>query len=355
MRILVTGGAGFIGSTFLNLFVPRFPEHEFLNLDVLNYAANMQNLADLEGHENLGFVRLDLADQSALLAQVEAFRPDWVFHFAAETHVDRSIRNPSAFLHSNTHGTFSLLEACRQVWGSDSSGRFVSVSTDEVYGSLGASGHFSESSSYSPNSPYSASKAAADHFARAYHHTYGLPVIITNCSNNYGPRQFPEKLIPLMILNAFADRPLPVYGDGSNVRDWLYVEDHCEALWQVAEKGVPGETYCIGGGYDVPNLQIVKLIAEIVAQRRGLPAGALDGLIRFVEDRPGHDFRYAIDSSKIRREIGWQPRALFREGLERTIDWYANNSAWVESVQSGEYREWMRTHYGVTDPAEGRA
>lgn len=343
-RVLVTGGAGFIGSAFLNRFVPTRPDLQFLNVDKLTYAANLGNLQEIASQSNYQFCRLDLADTVAVRACVQRFNPDWVIHFAAETHVDRSIRDPRAFLEANTKGTFNLLEACRDIWQNTEGKVFLNVSTDEVYGELGPEGAFSETSSYSPNSPYSASKAAADHFCRAYAHTYRLPVKITNCSNNYGPRQFPEKLIPLMILNAAENKPLPVYGEGLNVRDWLFVDDHCDALWQVAERGKVGETYCVGGGHDVPNIEIVRQIARLVGERVGDPH--LDRLITFVPDRPGHDFRYAIDATKIKNELGWSPATPFEEGLRKTVDWYLSNPDWVSGVRTGAYRDWMTTHYG---------
>ncbi|MBL8060666.1 MAG: dTDP-glucose 4,6-dehydratase [Chthonomonas sp.] len=345
MRILVTGGSGFIGSAFLSRFVPENPHHEFLNIDKLSYAAHPLNTQALEQLPNYCFERVDLAHFASVQRALKKFAPDRVFHFAAETHVDRSIRMPLEFVQSNVLGTVNLLEACRQFWDGDQSPVFLSVSTDEVFGSLGDSGAFSEMTPYDPHSPYSASKASADHFCRAYHDTFGLPVKITNCSNNYGPRQFPEKLIPLMILNAMEDKPLPVYGEGLNVRDWLFVDDHCEALWQVAERGKLGETYCIGGGHDVPNIEIVKGITKLMAERRGLDS--LDHLITFVKDRPGHDFRYAIDTSKIKNELGWQPSCTFEEGLALTIDWYMSNEEWVRQVRTGEYQNWIDSHYGV--------
>ena len=341
MRILVTGGAGFIGSAFLNRFVPLRPNDEFLNLDKLSYAANLSNLESIANAPNYRFVQADLAKPEQLVV-LEEFQPDWIVHFAAETHVDRSIRSPREFVESNILGTFNLLEWARNNWGDNQEKVFLSVSTDEVYGELGAEGAFSETSPYSPNSPYSATKAAADHLCRAYAHTYGLNVKITNCSNNYGPRQFPEKLIPLMILNAAEGKSLPVYGDGSNVRDWLHVDDHCEAIWRVAESGRSGETYCIGGGHDVPNLEIVQTVAKLVADRTGNPPAQ----IQFVPDRPGHDFRYAIDASKIKEELGWTPTHTFEAGLKQTVDWYLDHPEWVASVRSGEYKNWIATHYG---------
>ncbi len=345
MRILVTGGSGFIGSAFLNRYVPNNSQHQFLNIDKLGYASHPLNTAELESLSNYSFARADLASFERVQELVTAFEPDRVFHFAAESHVDRSIRAPLEFVQSNVLGTANLLEACRQIWDGDQQPVFLSVSTDEVFGSLGESGAFSETTPYDPHSPYSASKASADHFCRAYYDTFKLPVKITNCSNNYGPRQFPEKLIPLMILNAMEDKPLPVYGEGLNVRDWLFVDDHCEALWQVAERGRVGETYCIGGGHDVPNIEIVRGITKLMSERRGV--ASLDHLITFVKDRPGHDFRYAIDSSKLRTELGWKPSCTFEEGLARTMDWYLGNPEWVRQVRSGEYQQWIESHYGA--------
>lgn len=345
MRILVTGGSGFIGSAFLNRFVQERSDCQFLNLDKLGYASHPLNTEAVESLPNYQFTRVDLADFEAVQASVFGFKPDWVFHFAAESHVDRSIRAPLDFVQSNVLGTANLLEACRQHWAGDSSSVFLNVSTDEVFGSLGATGAFSENTPYDPHSPYSASKASADHFCRAYGDTFGMPIKITNCSNNFGPRQFPEKLIPLMILNAVEDKPLPVYGNGLNVRDWLYVEDHVEALWLVAERGRIGETYCIGGGHDVANIEIVKGITDLVASKRNVTH--LEHLITFVADRPGHDFRYAIDSSKMRSELGWTPRKTFAEGLSTTVDWYMQNTEWIQQVLSGDYLKWIETHYGV--------
>ncbi len=347
MNILVTGGAGFIGSNFLNLYVPNHPGHNFINLDKLTYAANPLNLRALENQANYHFEQADLTDYDQLKLIFEKHEPDLVVHFAAESHVDRSIHGPSAFIQSNIIGTFNLLEACRRFWAGTVNGRklFLHVSTDEVYGSLGAEGYFTEKTAYDPSSPYSASKASSDHLVRAYHRTYGLPALITNCSNNYGPYQFPEKLIPLIILNALAAKPLPVYGKGENVRDWLYVEDHCRALWTVAEKGVPGETYNIGGNSEKRNIDIVNQICEILAAETGRNPQQLKNLIAFVQDRPGHDLRYAIDASKLRKELGWQPQEDFTGGLQKTIRWYLSNRDWVASIESGAYQNWIETNY----------
>lgn len=344
-RILVTGGAGFIGSNFLELFVPQNPDSQFLNLDALTYAAHPLNLTSLEKYSNYQFKQVQLSEYDSVLAAIQEFDPEWVIHFAAETHVDRSIKDPRSFLNSNVVGTFNLLEACRQHWGEAKDRGFLSVSTDEVFGSLGDDGLFDESTAYDPSSPYSASKASADHFVRAYSRTYGLPVKLTNCSNNFGPRQFPEKLIPLMILNAMSGKRLPVYGEGKNVRDWLYVSDHCRALWQVAEYGNVGETYCIGGGTAIPNIKVVETICDLVAEHRSASPESLRELITFVADRPGHDYRYEIDNTKISSKLGWKPETGFEEGLRQTIKWYADNTDWVSMAQSGEYLTWMKEHY----------
>jgi len=347
LNILVTGGAGFIGSNFLNLFVTGYPDHNFVNLDKLTYAANPLNLSALEDQANYNFIQADITDYDHLLKLFEKYQPDLVVHFAAESHVDRSIHGPSEFIQSNIIGTFNLLEACRLFWNRGRDNKlFLHVSTDEVYGSLGKDGYFTEETAYDPSSPYSASKASSDHLVRAYHRTYGLPALITNCSNNYGPYQFPEKLIPLMVLNALAGKPLPVYGKGENVRDWLYVEDHCRALWTVIEKGVPGETYNIGGNSEKRNIDIVNLICEALAAETGRDPQQLKSLITFVQDRPGHDLRYAIDASKIKAELGWQPQESFSAGLQKTIRWYLDNRDWVENVQSGSYKNWIETNYG---------
>lgn len=334
MKVLVTGGCGFIGSAAILQWMAAEEGLEVLNLDALTYAGNPENLASLEGNSRYHFVLADLRDAVRTLQVVQDFRPDRVVHFAAESHVDRSIVAPGDFIQTNIVGTYHLLEAARAV-GVE---RFVHVSTDEVFGSLGPTGAFTEVTPYAPNSPYSASKASSDHLVRSYHHTYGLPTVITNCSNNYGPRQFPEKLIPLMILNAMDDKPLPVYGDGQNVRDWIHVDDHVRGVWSVATHGRPGETYCLGGASEKTNLAVVEAICDAV--------GASRSLIHFVPDRPGHDFRYAIDSSKARSELGWAPSRSFEDGLADTVAWYRANPAWVDRVRSGVYREWMETHYG---------
>ena len=344
MRVVVTGGAGFIGSNFLNVFVPRNPEHEFVCVDKLTYAANLASLSEIWSAPNYSFKQIDIADSPTVLALFESLEPDIVVHFAAESHVDRSIASPDDFVRTNINGTFQLLEAFRSLEGSHER-LFHHVSTDEVYGSLGEGGFFTESTAYDPSSPYSASKAASDHLVRAYGRTYGLPFKITNCSNNYGPYQFPEKLIPLMILNALERKPLPVYGQGLNVRDWLYVEDHCEAIWQVVQRGREGETYNIGGNSERTNIDVVREVCSIVAEATECARSELEALIEFVPDRPGHDQRYAIDAAKLKRECGWEPKESFASGLRKTVLWYLDNGAWVEQVRSGEYRRWMELNY----------
>ncbi|MHC2068237.1 dTDP-glucose 4,6-dehydratase [Bremerella sp. T1] len=342
-KILVTGGAGFIGSCFVRQLLQQ-SETSVINLDLLTYAGNLDSLESVAAHPHYQFVQGSIGDAQLVSQIFEVHRPTAVVNLAAESHVDRSIDGPAAFVETNVMGTFQLLETARHYWGTLSSDeqdafRFLHVSTDEVYGSLGETGKFTETTPYAPNSPYSASKAASDHFVRAYHHTYGLPVLTTNCSNNYGPFQFPEKLIPLMIANAVAGKPLPVYGDGQNVRDWLFVEDHCEAIAKVLELGRVGEVYNIGGDSERTNLQVVEAICDIVD--RLLPElshAPSRQLIQFVKDRPGHDQRYAIDASKIQSELDWQPRISFEEGLETTVRWYLENGAWVDRVTSGKYR-----------------
>jgi len=345
MRILVTGGCGFIGANFLLHSVRRYPQHTFLNADALTYAANPLSVQPLETASNYRFAHCDVADPDAIGELFADYRPELVVHLAAESHVDRSILGPLEFIRTNIEGTFVLLEACRASWR-NGPGLFHHVSTDEVYGSLGPEGRFTEESRYDPSSPYSASKAASDHLVRAFARTYGLQVTITHSSNNYGPYQFPEKLIPLMILNALERQPLPIYGTGRNVRDWLFVQDHCEALWLVIEHGKPGETYDIGGNNELENIQVVDMLCEILAEETHVDRDELLALKRLVPDRPGHDFRYAIDSSKIRDHCGWQPKETMESGLRKTVRWYLANQQWVESVRTGEYRRWLDRNYG---------
>jgi len=351
-RIVVTGGAGFIGSNFVLQQVQD--ESVFIvNLDKLTYAGNLRNLKSIDEHSRYEFVRGDIADRALLRRLLERHVPTAIVHFAAESHVDRSIRGPDDFIHTNINGTFALLEEVKAYWSGLSSDaqknfRFLHVSTDEVYGSLRPDDPpFSETTPYAPNSPYAASKAASDHLVRAYHHTYGLPTLTTNCSNNYGPFQFPEKLIPLMILNASEGKPLPVYGDGKNVRDWLYVEDHCEAIGTVLRQGKPGETYNIGGWNEKPNIEIVQTICDLVDELAPASKKPRRDLITFVKDRPGHDRRYAIDAVKIERELGWKPKETFESGIRKTVHWYLENEEWVREVTSGSYRKWIATHYSA--------
>jgi dTDP-glucose 4,6-dehydratase len=349
--ILVTGGAGFIGSNFVIDWLAADGE-PVLNLDKLTYAGNLANLAGVASDKRHVFVQGDIADAALLERLYAEHKPRAVVHFAAESHVDRSIHGPAAFVQTNVIGTFQMLEAARAWWGrlegeAKARFRFLHVSTDEVYGSLAESDPaFSESTAYAPNSPYSASKAGSDHLVRAYHHTYGLPVVTTNCSNNYGPFQFPEKLIPLMIANALEGKALPVYGDGRQVRDWLYVKDHCEAIRDALARGRPGETYNIGGNSERRNIDVVHAICDALQEARPR-AGGYRGLVAPVADRPGHDRRYAIDASKIRRELGWAPRETFATGLAKTVRWYLDNAAWVAQVKSGEYRQWLEVNYAA--------
>ncbi len=343
-KILVTGGAGFIGSNFIRQALEK-KDTQVLNLDNLTYAGNLDSLQDIAPRSDYQFVQADICDVAAVEKIVGEYQPDTVVHFAAESHVDRSIDGPSAFIQTNIIGTFNLLEAVRKHWKelpAERKGafRFLHVSTDEVYGSLGATGLFTEETPYAPNSPYSASKASSDHLVRAYHHTYGLPVLTTNCSNNYGPYQFPEKLIPLMILNALSGKPLPVYGDGMQVRDWLYVGDHCRAILKVLEAGKCGETYNIGGHNEMPNIRIVEKICALLGELRPRTDGeAYTKQIAYVTDRPGHDRRYAIDAGKIGRELGWHPQETFDTGIRKTVQWYLENPNWCERVTSGKYRQ----------------
>jgi dTDP-glucose 4,6-dehydratase len=345
--ILITGGCGFIGSNFIRYALDR-TDWTIINLDALTYAGNPANVADRVAAvgDRYRFVHGNICDEALVGRVFGENRVDGVIHFAAESHVDRSILGPRAFIETNVTGTFNLLEQALNRWreSKDEGFRFIHVSTDEVYGSLGETGYFTEKTPYDPSSPYSASKASSDHVARSFFRTYGLPVMVTNCSNNYGPYQFPEKLIPLMMMNILEEKPLPVYGNGLNVRDWLFVLDHCEAILQVFEKGIPGESYNIGGNSEYKNIDIVHLLCDIMDRRLGRSGSR--GLIRFVEDRPGHDLRYAIDATKIKSELGWSPAYRFGEALDMTVDWYLSHLNWVKSVQSGEYRSWVDRNYG---------
>ena len=349
--VFVTGGAGFIGSALVRLLLAE-SGHTVVNIDKLTYAGNLESLGDCAADRRHIFSHTDICDRNALDELFSRHQPCGIIHLAAESHVDRSIHAAGEFVQTNIVGTFTLLEAARAYWSGlpepqRSAFRFHHVSTDEVFGSLGASGSFTEATAYDPRSPYSASKASSDHLVRAWHHTYGLPTLVTNCSNNYGPRQFPEKLIPLMILNALAGKPLPIYGKGENVRDWLYVDDHARALRLVFERGLVGETYCIGGGAEKTNIAVVDALCAILDELRPRPGG---GSYReqktYVADRPGHDLRYAIDATKIERELGWTPQENFDSGLAKTVAWYLANGDWVAHVQSGEYRHWLERNYG---------
>ena len=349
--IFVTGGAGFIGSALIRQLIPH-SDWRIVNIDKLTYAGNLESLAEVADHPRNVFSRSDICDRAAMDELFLEYQPSGVIHLAAESHVDRSIHGPGDFIHTNITGTYTLLEAARAYWttledSAKADFRFHHVSTDEVFGSLGDSGLFVETNPYQPNSPYSASKAASDHLVRAWHHTYGLPTVITNCSNNYGPCQFPEKLIPLMIHNAVSDKPLPIYGKGDNVRDWLYVDDHAQALRLVFERGVPGETYNIGGHNEKTNLEVVDGLCALLDELKPRPDGRSyrDQKVS-VADRPGHDKRYAIDATKIERELGWTPLETFESGMRKTVKWYLDNPDWVAHVVSGEYRQWMDRNYG---------
>src|SRR5512139_2831702 len=352
MALLVTGGAGFMGSIVVLDWLAQSDE-PIVNLDALTYAGNLRNLASLQGDARHVFVRGDIGDRALVDRLLAEHRPRAVVHFAAESHVDRSIHGPGTFMKTNVEGTFTLLEAARAYWSrldadAKTHFRFHHVSTDEVYGSLGPGDPaFTEEHPYQPNSPYSASKAASDHLVRAWHHTYGLPVLTTNCSNNYGPYHFPEKLIPLMIVNALAGKPLPIYGDGLNVRDWLYVRDHCSGIRAVLERGRLGEVYNVGGWNEKTNKEIVHTVCTLLDELRPDPAGSYSRLITYVKDRPGHDRRYAIDARKIERELGWRPAETFETGIRKTVRWYLDNADWVAHVQSGSYRDWVATNYAA--------
>lgn len=345
-NILVTGGAGFIGSHLIRLMVNKYPGDHIFNLDALTYAGNAENLKDLEQAANYTFIKGDITDFTFLESLFDKHQFSGVIHLAAESHVDRSIANPMAFITTNVVGTVNLLNAAKNAWKDNyEDKRFYHVSTDEVYGSLGAEGYFVEETPYDPRSPYSASKASSDHFVRAWHHTYGLPIVVSNCSNNYGPYQFPEKLLPLMINNIRHEKPLPVYGDGSNVRDWLWVEDHAAAIDLIYREGLNGETYNIGGNNEWSNLDLVHKLCDVCDELLGRPAGSARKTITFVTDRPGHDQRYAIDATKLKNELNWEPQVQVEEGLRRTVQWYLDNSEWLENITSGAYRDYYTKMY----------
>lgn len=344
--IIITGGAGFIGSHVVREFVTKYPDYHIINLDALTYAGNLENLRDIENYSNYTFVKADIIHQSHVREIFQNYKPDGVIHLAAESHVDRSISDPNAFVMTNVFGTVNLLNAARELWGKDCEGkRFHHVSTDEVYGTLGDTGLFTETTSYDPHSPYSASKASSDHFVRAYNDTYGLPVVITNCSNNYGPNHFPEKLIPLSIHNILNNKPLPIYGDGKYTRDWLYVIDHAKAIDLVFHRGRDGESYNVGGFNEWQNIDLVRELCKQMDEKLGRQAGTSEQLITFVKDRPGHDLRYAIDATKINQELGYKPSVTFEEGLSRTIDWYLKNQEWLDNVTSGDYQNYYEKQY----------
>jgi len=354
--IVVTGGAGFIGSNFVNAWV-KLGLGKVINLDKLTYAGNLENLAEISDNENHVFVQADIGDKETVAALLKQYQPKAVLNFAAESHVDRSIHSPGEFIQTNIVGTFNLLEEVRAYWSALNEDakhdfRFLHVSTDEVYGSLTADDPaFKETNPYEPNSPYSASKASSDHLVRAYHHTYGMPMLTTNCSNNYGPYHFPEKLIPLVIHNALNGKHLPIYGNGSNVRDWLYVEDHCSAIRRVLEAGKIGETYNIGGWNEMTNLEVVHTLCDMLDQAQPKASGSYRDQITYVQDRPGHDQRYAIDATKIERELGWKPAETFETGIQKTVQWYLNHQSWVEHVTSGEYKKWIGDNYQAREKA----
>jgi dTDP-glucose 4,6-dehydratase len=344
--IIITGGAGFIGSHVVRLFVNKYPNYRIINLDALTYAGNLENLKDIQAAANYTFVKADIVDADEINAIFNEHKPDGVIHLAAESHVDRSIADPLAFVRTNVIGTVNLLNAARDLWNGNFEGKqFYHISTDEVYGTLGETGLFTESTPYDPNSPYSASKASSDHFVRAYGETYGVPFVLTNCSNNYGPNHFPEKLIPLFINNIINRKPLPVYGDGKYTRDWLYVIDHARAIDLVYHNGTNRETYNIGGFNEWQNIDLVKVLCRIMDKKLGRTAGDSEKLITYVKDRPGHDLRYAIDATKINKELGWSPTVTFEEGLEKTIDWYLENTEWLEHVTSGAYQDYYNDMY----------
>lgn len=345
-KILITGGAGFIGSHVVREFVIKYPDYQIINLDALTYAGNLENLKDIEDRPNYTFVKADITDQSAMISIFETYQPDGVIHLAAESHVDRSIVDPTAFVMTNVIGTVNLLNAARTIWKDNFEGkRFHHVSTDEVFGALGESGFFTEETKYDPHSPYSASKASSDHFVRAYHDTYGLPIVLTNCSNNYGPNHFPEKLIPLCIHNILNNKPLPVYGDGKYTRDWLFVIDHAKAIDLVFHEGKNGDSYNIGGFNEWQNIDLIKELCRQMDTKLGREEGTAASLITFVKDRPGHDLRYAIDANKINKELGWSPSVTFEQGLSLTIDWFLSNQEWLDHVTSGDYQQYYNKQY----------
>ena len=344
--ILITGGAGFIGSHLVRRFVNTYPDYTIYNLDVLSYAGNLENLKDIQHASNYHFVKADIVDFENLKTLFESIQPDAVIHLAAESHVDRSISDPTAFIKTNVLGTLNLLLCTKAIWTDPTkANRFYHVSTDEVYGSLGTEGYFTEKTAYDPRSPYSASKAGSDHLVRSFFHTYKFPALISNCSNNYGPNQFPEKLIPLIINNILNQNPLPVYGKGENVRDWLWVEDHVAAIDLIFHQGIPGQTYNIGGASEMKNIDLVLLLCELMDEKLGRPAGSSASRIQFVSDRPGHDLRYAIDFSYLTHQLGWQPSCSLQDGLQKTIDWYLNNPEWLQKVSSGDYLKYYEQHY----------